>query len=86
MILVNLFMNNSSNYELFDTRFKLVDFNSINMDEIRMYIINYLPKYLKNQFYSISIVHKNEKTNINVYFEYNKNIIRDLKINKVIND
>lgn len=51
MILVNLFMNNSSNYELFDTRFKLVDFNNyMNMDEVRMYIINYLPKYLKISF------------------------------------
>jgi hypothetical protein len=86
MILVNLFMNNSSDYELFDTRFKVVYFNPINMDEIRKYIINYLPNYLKNQFYSISIIHKNEKTNINVYFEYNKNIIRDLKINRVLND
>ena len=86
MILVNLFMNNSSNYELFDTRFKVVDFNPMNMDKVRMYIINYLPIYLKNHFYSISIVHKNKKTNINVYFEYNKNIIRDLKINKVLND
>jgi hypothetical protein len=86
MILVNLFINNSSDYELFDTRFKVIDFHPMNMDKVRMYILNYLPNYLKNQFYSISIVDKNDKTNINVYFEYNKNIIRDLKINRVLND
>lgn len=86
MILVNLFMYNSSDYELFDSRFKVIDFNPMNMDKVRMYIFNYLPNYLKDQLYSISIVDKNDKTNINVYFEYNKNIIRDLKINRVLND
>jgi hypothetical protein len=85
MILVNLFVNNSSGYELFDTKSKVIDFNPTNMDEIRKYIINYLPDYLKSHFYSIFIINKSEKTNINVYFEYNKNIIRDLKINRVLN-
>lgn len=86
MILVNLFMHNSKDHEVFDTRIKDVDFSPLNMDKVRMFIISYLPNYLVSHFYSISVVRKNKKTNINVHFEYNKDIVRDLNISKVLND
>lgn len=87
MILINLFIDNSVEYELFDSRVPNdLKINTPNMDEIRKYIIGYLPKHLKEQYYSISVVIENNIININVFFEYNKNIIRDLKITKVLND
>lgn len=87
MILINLFIDNSVEYELFDSRVPNdLKIDTPNMDEIRKYIIGYLPKHLKEQYYSISTVIENNIININVYFDYNKNIIRDLKITKVLND
>lgn len=87
MILINLFIDNSVEYELFDSRVPNdLKIDTPNMDEIRKYIIGYLPKHLKEQYYSISAVIENNIININVFFEYNKNILRDLKITKVLND
>lgn len=87
MILINLFIDNSVEYELFDSRVPNdLKIDTPNMDEIRKYIIGYLPKHLSEQYYSISTVIENNIININVFFEYNKNILRDLKITKVLND
>lgn len=85
MILINLFINTGKDNELFATDIKSIDFNPLNMDKIRYFIIKYLPKNLTDKFYNISIVNKNKKTTIGIYFEYNIDMIRELKINKLLN-
>jgi hypothetical protein len=58
----------------------------LNMDDIRMFIIGYIPEDLKDEKYRISLSRRSDIINIDVYFDYSKYITRDLKIKKVLND
>lgn len=62
------------------------DHNALNMDNAKMFIIKYLPDYLKSEYYRLSLSSKNSVENIDVYFDYNKYITRDLRIKKVLDD
>lgn len=92
-MLVNMFINSKSEnvgrFHLFKKITiddKYLSVSPFNMDLIRMELIHHIPPLLKGNTYSISVNNKLHKTNIDVYFEYNKDIIRDLKIDKVLND
>jgi hypothetical protein len=89
MMKVNFLISENESYQIFHDSGLIQRANELyplNMDDIRIFIIDYIPEYLKDEKYRISLSRKSDITKINVYFEYNKYITRDLKIKKVLND
>lgn len=58
--------------------------NLLNMDNTRRFVFEYLPEKLKDIEYEILLIEKNNILNINVIFNYNKEIVRNTKINMII--
>lgn len=58
--------------------------NLLNMDNARFFILDYLPEKLKDIEYKIILLEKNNILNIKVIFDYNKEMVRNSKIRKII--
>ena len=92
MMKINFFISDNESYQIFHNSGLIQIPNDLysdwylNMDDIRMFIIDYIPEDLKDEKYRISLSRKSDITNIDIYFDYNKYITRDLKIKKVLND
>jgi hypothetical protein len=88
MIKINFLISDNESYQVFHNSGLIQGPKDIylNMDDIRMFIIGYIPEDLKGEKYRISLSRRSDITNIDVYFDYNKYITRDLKIKKVLND
>lgn len=79
--------NSSNDSELFKTDYITYDTSNLNIDNIRFFLINLFDENFMNTQYKIKINQKIEgtrKTIISVFFEPNKNIKRNLQINKVL--
>ena len=84
--------DNSGVYELFDTEYVKYDTHNLNLDKIRMFLINLFNNRFKNNEYKIKVrsdnIHlKNTlilQTVVSVFFEHDKEIKRDFRIKKVL--
>lgn len=88
MVNINFFITDGYASEMFHEKF-INSFNTeeyLNMDNVRFFLIDYIPDHLKGEEYRIRISEKYTIVTIDVYFEYNKYIARDLKIKKILND
>lgn len=76
---------NSDEYEIFKTDYVLYDTSILNIENMRMFLINYFKGEFDNTEYKIKIL-KDNKTVVNVFFNYDTCIKRDFQINKILND
>jgi hypothetical protein len=92
MIKINFLISDNISYQIFHNSGlikmpkNLYSDWYLNMDDIRIFIIDYIPEDLKDEKYTISLSRKSDITNIDVYFDHNKYITRDIKIKKLLND
>ena len=84
--------DNSNEYELFDTEYVKYDTHNLNLDKIRIFLINLFNNRFENNEYQIKI-HSNNiylknkpilQTVVSVFFEHDKEIKRDFRIKKVL--
>ena len=78
--------NNSNSYELFMSEETDVDeFNIQNIDLTRMMIIDYFKvREIDLDEYKIQVYEKDNMKIINIYFDHDKSIDRELKLNKIL--
>lgn len=77
---------NSDEYEIFKTDYVLYDTSVLNIENMRMFLINYFKGEFDNTEYKIKILKEGNKTVVNVFFNYETYIKRDLQINKILHD
>lgn len=85
-MVINLYLENKEN--LLQTEI-IEDIDSLNIDDFRMLVMEYLiDKNLLDIKYNISISKENitNKTELSITFENDISLLRDLKIKKVLND
>jgi len=80
---------NSEDYDLYKNQHINYDIG-INIDKIRTYLINHIDNdtdsyFFTNLQYKIVVEHKDDIV-VNVYFEYEKQIKREIQINKVLDE
>lgn len=83
--------DNSNLFELFDSKYVKYDNQNLNLDKIRIFLINLFNDRFKNSEYKIKVnsykfgqENKIEKTVVSVFFEYDKEIKREFRIKKVL--
>jgi hypothetical protein len=95
---VNFLILDNDTYQLLYTNKFTIDetknfYPYFNMDKIRMFVIDCIPDYLKDIKYRISLrkedsfnnlINSENNLDINVYFDRDKHIIRDMKIKKIL--
>ena len=76
--------DNSDEYEFFDTEYVKYDTYNLNLDKIRIFLINLFNNRFENNEYKIKLRSDKIQTVVSVFFEHDKEIKRDFRIKKVL--